>query len=99
MPLRERGPWWRGCVGYEVYVRSFADSDGDGVGDLAGLRERLDYLAWLGIDLIWITPFFPSPMHDHGYDVADYRGVDPVYGTLADFDRLLEDAHGLGCAS
>ncbi len=96
MPLRERGPWWRGCVGYEVYVRSFADSDGDGVGDLAGLRERLDYLAWLGIDLIWITPFFPSPMHDHGYDVADYRGVDPVYGTLADFDRLLEDAHGLG---
>jgi len=88
--------WWRTSVGYEVYLRSFNDADGDGIGDLPGLRERLDYLAWLGIDLLWITPFFPSPMHDQGYDVSDYRDVDPTYGTLADFDALVADAHELG---
>lgn len=89
-------PWWRRAVGYEIYVRSFSDSNGDGVGYLQGVRQRLDYLAWLGVDALWLTPFFPSPMHDQGYDVSDYTDVDPTYGTLADFDRLVADAHGLG---
>ena len=88
--------WWQHAVWYEVYVRSFADSDGDGVGDLRGIRERLDYLEWLGVDALWITPFYPSPMADHGYDVADHRGVDPTFGSLADFDELLADAHDRG---
>jgi alpha-glucosidase len=88
--------WWQGTVGYEVYVRSFADSDGDGIGDLAGVRARLPYLAALGVDVVWLTPFYPSPQRDHGYDVADYLGVEPAYGTLADVDALLADAHQLG---
>ena len=89
-------PWWQGAVGYEVYLRSFADSDGDGVGDLRGLHDRLDHLAWLGVDIVWVTPFYPSPMHDHGYDVADYRGVDAVFGDLAELDRCIAKAHRLG---
>ena len=89
-------PWWRTSVGYEVYLRSFCDNDGDGIGDLRGLRERLGHLAWLGVDLLWITPFFPSPMHDQGYDVCDYRSVDPTYGTLSDVDSLVADAHEFG---
>jgi len=93
---RDSGQWWRGACLYQVYLRSFADSDGDGEGDLAGLLDRLDYLAWLGVEGIWITPFFPSPMHDSGYDVANYRDVDPRFGTLADFDRVVERAHALG---
>jgi alpha-glucosidase len=88
--------WWRDAVFYQVYVRSFADSDGDGVGDLPGIRERLPYLRDLGIDAIWLTPFYPSPQADHGYDVADYVDVDPRFGTLADFDELLAAAHELG---
>jgi alpha-glucosidase len=88
--------WWEGAVGYEVYLRSFADGDGDGVGDLRGLHARLEYLAWLGVDLVWLTPFYPSPMRDHGYDVADYRAVDPAFGDLDAFDALLAAAHGLG---
>ncbi|GAA0409500.1 alpha-glucosidase [Acrocarpospora corrugata] len=88
--------WWRDAVIYQVYVRSFADGDGDGVGDLLGVRSRLRYLADLGVDAIWLTPFYPSPMADFGYDVADYRGVDPVFGSLADARALIEDAHGLG---
>jgi alpha-glucosidase len=88
--------WWRDAVVYEIYVRSFADSDGDGVGDLPGIRSRLPYLAKLGVDAIWLTPFFPSPGADHGYDVADYLGVDPLFGSLADFDALVDDAHRLG---
>jgi alpha-glucosidase len=88
--------WWEGAALYQVYLRSFADGDGDGVGDLVGLRARLPYLAWLGVDGIWITPFFPSPMVDGGYDVADPRGVDPLFGTLDDFDGVVADAHGLG---
>ena len=90
------GPWWREAVVYEVYVRSFADSDGDGVGDLEGIRQRLPHLVDLGVDAVWLTPFYRSPMHDHGYDVADPYDVDPLFGDLYAFDRLLEDAHATG---
>ena len=89
-------PWWKSAVVYQVYPRSFADSDGDGVGDLEGLRRRLDHLAWLGVDAVWLSPFYRSPMADFGYDVSDYCDVDPVFGTLDDFDRLVADAHRLG---
>src|ERR1700742_3724989 len=89
-------PWWRDAVVYEIYVRSFADSDGDGVGDLPGITARLPYLFELGVDAVWLTPFYASPMADHGYDVADPRAVDPTFGTLADFDLLLARAHALG---
>jgi len=88
--------WWDTAVGYEVYIRSFADADGDGTGDLPGLIDRLDHLEALGIDVVWITPFMPSPGADHGYDVADYRDIDPLFGTLDDFDRLIAEAHGRG---
>lgn len=92
----EKTPWWRDAVVYEIYVRSFADASGDGTGDLAGIRDRLPYLAELGVDAIWLTPFYPSPMADGGYDVADYRDVDALFGTLADFDDLVADAHAHG---
>ena len=88
--------WWRGAVVYQVYPRSFLDTDGDGVGDLPGIVERLDYIASLGVDAIWVSPFFKSPMADFGYDIADYRDVDPLFGTLADFDQLLAQAHARG---
>ncbi|PVZ53686.1 alpha-amylase family glycosyl hydrolase [Arthrobacter sp. H-02-3] len=88
--------WWQSAVIYEVYPRSFADGDGDGVGDLAGLIARLPYIAALGVDGIWMTPFQPSPQVDQGYDVADYCGVDPLFGTMEQFDSLLEQAHALG---
>ncbi|MFA9444217.1 alpha-amylase family glycosyl hydrolase [Egicoccus sp. AB-alg6-2] len=88
--------WWQGAVGYEIYVRSFADSDGDGVGDLPGIRQRLPYLADLGVDLVWITPFYPSPQADHGYDVSDYLGVEPTYGSVDDAVALIDRAHELG---
>ncbi len=88
--------WWRGAAIYQVYPRSFADGNGDGVGDLAGLRGRLGYLAELGVDAIWLTPWYPSPMADGGYDVADYRDIEPVFGTLAEAEKLIEEAHELG---
>ncbi|MDX2561237.1 glycoside hydrolase family 13 protein [Streptomyces sp. TX20-6-3] len=89
-------PWWRDAVIYQVYVRSFLDSTGDGVGDLAGVRAGLPYLRKLGVDGVWLSPFYPSPQHDHGYDVADYENVDPVYGDLAEFERVVTQAHRLG---
>jgi len=89
-------PWWSAAVTYQVYVRSFADSDGDGVGDLPGVRSRLPYLRDLGVDAIWLNPFYPSPQADHGYDVADYRDVDPRFGSLTDVDGLFASAHELG---
>lgn len=88
--------WWSGAVAYEVYVRSFADGDGDGIGDLVGLRSRLPVLAELGVDVVWITPFYPSPLLDGGYDVTDHRDVDRVYGGLPALDAVLADAHELG---
>lgn len=88
--------WWRSAVIYQVYPRSFADGNGDGTGDLPGITSRLEYLAGLGVDAIWMSPFYPSPQRDGGYDVADYRNVDPRYGTLTDFNALVVRAHGLG---
>jgi alpha-glucosidase len=96
MIMLQRASWWESAVIYEVYPRSFADGNGDGVGDLAGLAARLPYIAALGVDGIWMTPFQPSPQVDQGYDVSDYCGVDPLFGTMAEFDRLLETAHALG---
>jgi len=90
------GRWWSDAVGYEVYLRSFADSDGDGIGDLPGLTSRLDHLADLGVDVVWVTPFYPSPMADFGYDVADHLDVDPRFGTLDDFNRLVAAVHERG---
>lgn len=88
--------WWRGAVIYQIYPRSYADSNGDGIGDLAGITERLDYIASLGVDAIWISPFFKSPMKDYGYDVSDYCDVDPLFGTMKDFEALVAKADKLG---
>jgi alpha-glucosidase len=85
--------WWEEAVVYQIYPRSYQDANGDGVGDLPGIIERLDYLAWLGITAIWISPCYPSPMADFGYDVSDYTGIHPLFGTLADMDRLIGEAH------
>jgi alpha-glucosidase len=91
-----RVPWWQSAVVYQIYPRSFADSTGSGIGDLAGVTSRLDYLAWLGVDAIWLSPFYPSPMADFGYDVSDYCDVDPLFGSLEDFDALVAAAHARG---
>ena len=88
--------WWRGAVIYQIYPRSFQDSNDDGIGDLRGIAGRMDYIASLGVDAIWISPFFTSPMKDFGYDVSNYRGIDPMFGTLADFDAVIAAAHGHG---
>ena len=95
LPAPER-EWWRSAAFYQIYVRSFQDSNGDGVGDLPGIRSRLPYLQELGVDALWLTPFYPSPQADHGYDVTDYVDVDPLFGTLDDFDALVADAHERG---
>ncbi|GAQ53291.1 glycoside hydrolase family 13 protein [Streptomyces acidiscabies] len=89
-------PWWRDAVIYQVYIRSFADGNGDGVGDIAGIRSRLPYLKSLGVDALWINPWYKSPMADHGYDVADYREIDPLFGTVAEAEQLIDEAHALG---
>jgi alpha-glucosidase len=89
-------PWWESAVLYQVYPRSFQDSDGDGTGDLHGIEARLDHLEWLGVDAVWLSPIFRSPMRDFGYDVSDYRDIDPVFGSLADLDRLVDRAHARG---
>src|SRR5216110_2730143 len=89
-------PWWRGAAIYQIYPRSFADSNGDGIGDLPGITQKLDYVASLGVDAVWLSPFFTSPMRDFGYDVADFCAVDPVFGSLGDFDALVERARALG---
>jgi alpha-glucosidase len=96
VPSDDPAPWWRSGVVYQIYPRSFADSDGDGVGDLEGVRQRLDHLAWLGVDAVWLSPFYRSPMADFGYDVADFCDVDPLFGDLAAFDRLLAASHRRG---
>ncbi|MEM8948277.1 MAG: alpha-amylase family glycosyl hydrolase [Pseudomonadota bacterium] len=93
---RGAAPWWQRAVIYEIYPRSFQDSDGDGIGDLEGIIQRIDHLVWLGIDTVWITPIYPSPMADFGYDVADYTGIHPLFGTLEVFDRLVEALHEHG---
>ena len=82
--------WWKSAVVYQVYPRSFADSDGDGVGDLRGLLARLDHIAGLGVDIVWLSPVYRSPQDDNGYDISDYQAIDPLFGTLADFDELIE---------
>lgn len=94
--VTNHAPWHRGAVGYEVYVRSFADASGDGIGDLEGVRRHLDHLVWLGVDAVWITPFYPSGGFDAGYDVTDYTAVSAQHGTLEDFDRLIDEAHQRG---
>ncbi len=88
--------WWEQGIIYEIYARSFQDLNGDGIGDLKGIASRLDYLCWIGVTAIWITPIYPSPMKDFGYDVAGYCDIDPVFGTLNDFDHLLAEAHRRG---
>src|SRR3546814_7936550 len=101
MPLLQEGGardalWWQRGAFYQIYPRSFLDTNGDGIGDLKGIERRLGYLVSLGIDAIWISPFYPSPMADFGYDVSDYRNIDPLFGTLEDFDRLIAAAHAVG---
>ena len=86
--MTQQHEWWQQGIIYQIYPRSFQDSNGDGVGDLPGILSRLDYLEWLGVDAVWLSPIYPSPMDDFGYDISDYAGVDPLFGTLADFDQL-----------
>src|SRR6516165_3935312 len=92
----ERIPWWQTATVYQVYPRSFQDTDGDGVGDLREIISRLPYLVELGVDAIWLSPIFPSPMKDFGYDISNYVDIDPLFGTLSDFDQLLSLAHERG---
>src|SRR3982750_4566570 len=88
--------WWKSAVVYQIYPRSFADADGDGMGDLRGVIDHLDHLAGLGVDVIWLSPVYPSPQDDNGYDISDYQDIEPVFGTLADFDELLTGVHERG---
>ena len=89
-------PWWRSAVVYQIYPRSFADANGDGVGDLRGIIDRVDHLARLGVDVVWLSPVYPSPQDDGGYDISDYEDVDPLFGTLADLDELIAALHERG---
>src|ERR687890_1065282 len=89
-------PWWRSAVVYQIWPRSFADGDGDGIGDLAGITGRLDYLSALGVDVVWLSPVYPSPQDDAGYDISDYQDIDSTFGTLADFDAVLHAVHERG---
>ena len=89
-------PWWKTAVVYQIYPRSFRDTTGDGVGDLRGIIDGLDHLEWLGVDALWLSPVFRSPMVDHGYDVSDYCDIDPIFGSLADMDELIDQAHQRG---
>ena len=89
-------PWWRSAVIYQIYPRSFADSDGDGIGDLRGIIEHLDHIADLGVDVLWLSPVYRSPQDDNGYDISDYRDIDPAFGTLADLDELIAQTHARG---
>lgn len=93
---REKLLWWQSGIIYQIYPRSFQDSNGDGIGDLEGIIQRLDYLQWLGVTAIWISPIYPSPMADFGYDISDYTGIHPLFGNMEDFDRLLQEAHNRG---
>ena len=88
--------WWQTAVVYQIYPRSFADSNGDGTGDIPGINQRLDYLAELGVDVVWLSPVYTSPMDDNGYDISDYTDVDPLFGTLADLDELIAGLHARG---
>jgi oligo-1,6-glucosidase len=88
--------WWKSAVVYQIYPRSFADSNGDGIGDLRGITGKLDYLAELGVDAVWLSPIYPSPHDDNGYDISDYTDIDPAFGTLEDFDELLAGLHARG---
>ncbi|MEV4623044.1 glycoside hydrolase family 13 protein [Asanoa sp. NPDC049573] len=94
--MAERGPWWRGAVIYQIYPRSFADGSGDGIGDIAGIRAHLDHLSGLGVDAVWLSPWFPSPMADAGYDVSDFRDIDPLFGTLGEAEAMIAEAHERG---
>jgi alpha-glucosidase len=93
---RHGSPWWQEAVVYQIYPRSFLDTTGDGIGDLPGIAARFDYLRWLGVDAVWTSPFFRSPMVDFGYDISDYCDVDPVFGTLEDAGRMVAEAHDAG---
>ena len=95
-PRTDTDAWWRDAVIYQIYPRSFADANGDGIGDIQGIREHVDYLAALGVDAVWLSPFYPSPQVDAGYDVSDYFSLDPEYGTLAELDALISDLHDVG---
>src|SRR5256714_15337461 len=95
-PMMHAHSWWQTGVIYQVYPRSFLDSNRDGIGDLPGIISKLDYLRWLGVDAVWLSPIYPSPMADFGYDISDYCDVHPVFGTLADFDALLKESHRRG---
>ena len=88
--------WWKNAVGYQIYPRSFKDSNGDGIGDLQGIIEKLPYLKELGVDFLWLNPIYTSPNVDNGYDIADYQGIQPEFGTMEDFQELLDQAHQLG---
>src|SRR2546423_14216429 len=88
--------WWQDAVVYQVYPRSFQDTDADGVGDLRGIERRLDHLTWLGVDAVWLSPIYPSPGADMGYDVSDYEAVDPLFGRVEELDSLVAEAHGRG---